>query len=170
MDNLYSYSRRNPYHVSVGAVLFNNRGEVCVHRYLSTDFPNDVKHLSGGLDEVYILMRETLHDGESMSEAVLRGIEEEFGAKGVVEKYLGALISNVDDGDDLIFEKTTLYHSVRLQRVGLKRDETEIENRSKLLWLAPSDLLSIMEKQVSLTTREELNETEIIRRFIATVS
>jgi len=47
------------------------------------------------LDEVYHLMRESLEGNESIHDAVLRGVQEEFGATGIVDKYLGSKIDMI---------------------------------------------------------------------------
>jgi len=41
-------------------------------------------------NELYLLMRETVEDGESLYDAVARGLQEEFGLSGEVERYLGS--------------------------------------------------------------------------------
>jgi hypothetical protein len=166
MDNLYSYEVDTPYHASVGAVLYNDRGEICLHKYLYENIPNETKYLTGGLSEMFTLMRETVRDEESLVAAVARGILEEFGAVGSVEKYLGAIIAHVATDTDLIFEKVTLYHSVKLESF-VDRGKESVENKSGMVWVAPAEALAIMEKQVAGTTREELNEVKIIERFIA---
>ena len=164
MDNLYKFNSSNPFHISVGAVLFNKQNKVCVHKYCSEKTPNQVKHLMGGLDVVHILMRETLQDDESLEKAVHRGLREEFGAEGETEKYLGSIVCPVEDGKGRIFEKTTLYHSVRLKTLG-ERDPDDDENFSEILWLAPNVLLQIMQKQEHDTKRQELHESIIMGRF-----
>ncbi len=166
MDNLYKHTLESPYHVSVGAVLFNTKGEICFHKYLPKNFPDNFRYLGGGLDEMYVLMRETVKDNEPLESAVLRGVEEEFGAVGAVDKYLGALLANVyDEEKNFNFEKNTLYHSVELVSL-IDRDTSDIEGQSELVWLLPEKALAILEKQVGQTSREELNEVEIIKRFI----
>lgn len=167
MDNLYKYAIDSPYHVSVGAILFNDKNEICVHRFLSKSIPKESLHLTGGLDEVYLLMRETVHDNEPLEMAALRGIEEEFGAIGKVEKYLGALTAKVDDGNSFFFEKVTHYFAIRLKVLSL-RNTSDIEGRSELLWLTPEEALGLFKEQARKTKREELNEVEIIKRFINT--
>jgi hypothetical protein len=74
-------------------------------------------------------------------------------------------VSVQDREQNFIFEKNTLYHSVRLVSLAA-RDGSDIENQSDLVWLLPKDALILLEKQVGRTSREELNEISIIKRFI----
>jgi 8-oxo-dGTP pyrophosphatase MutT (NUDIX family) len=109
-------------------------------------------------------MRESLEDGETLQEAVLRGCLEEYGATGVIEKYLGAKIDIiVTPTKD--FQKCTLYHAVRLTSLG-ERTGTDAEKTTELEWYSPTDLLMLLDRQCAQTTRPELDEREVIRRFI----
>ena len=42
------------YHISVGAVVFNDTFEVCVHHLFRKDVPKRLQFLSGGLDDIYL--------------------------------------------------------------------------------------------------------------------
>ena len=93
MRSKYQNQEGQPFHISVGAILVNQEGEICVHAVQKRDVRQDVREAmdSVGIDTAYYLMRESLEDGETLEEAVLRGIYEEFGATGTVTKYLGAI-------------------------------------------------------------------------------
>lgn len=166
-ETRYRYQNPNrPYHLSVGALVFDDERNICVHRYESHNAPEGILHLFGGLDVVYLLVRETVHDNESLETAVLRGVSEEFGVIGEVDSFLGTLIAEVRDVDGWSFEKTTPYHSVRKIGDG-ERDVEDEENFSELVWLAAADAREKFAWQAAHTDRQELNELLIIDRFIA---
>jgi hypothetical protein len=166
MGALYQSGDDKPYHVSVGAVLFNDKFEVCVHRCTQSMVPDRYKWLTDGLDIMYTLMRESLENDEPLEAAVHRGLAEEFGAIGEIEKYLGARIANVTTPNGFGFEKTTLYHAVRLCELG-ERDPEDEEGFSELVWVPVVELLGLMKEQATKTNRSELNEVEVIERFMA---
>ena len=111
-------------------------------------------------------MRESLEDNEPLHDAVLRGAKEEFGATGVVERYLGAKTDTITSPHEPDFEKLTLYYAVRLCELG-ERTGTDIETVSKLEWYTPTQLLEIFDQQCAHTKRPELDERVVIKRFIA---
>jgi len=164
MSKFYQHTLPQAFHLSVGAVLFNDKMEICTHHFIEKYHPKELKYLLGGLDDAYHLVRESLEGDESLQSAVLRGVYEEFGAKGVVEKYLGPLTCTVKTPTKA-FQKLTLYHSVRLTELG-ERPDIDEESHSEMEWYAPKELLDLYKKQATLTDREELNEVEVIRRFI----
>ncbi|HRV76395.1 MAG TPA: NUDIX hydrolase, partial [Candidatus Saccharimonadales bacterium] len=81
MKNYFQGRSDHPYHLSVGAVLLNDKNEVACHYFV--DAP-----VIGG--EVCILMRESVEDGEVLEEALARGLMEEFGAMGNISTYIGS--------------------------------------------------------------------------------
>lgn len=167
MSDFYKYQiPEKPFHVSVGAVLFNDNYEVCLHRFFKKDVPNNLQFLIDYMDECYHLMRESLEGNEQLHDAVLRGVKEEFGATGVVEKYLGAKIDLIKEPDGTDFEKLTIYHAVRLKGLG-ERTDSEVEGVTKLEWVTPQVALDIYENQVSKTSRPELDERIVIERFMS---
>ena len=142
MNKFYKYQiPEKPFHISVGAVLMDD------------------------MDESRHLMRETLEGNEPLQDAVLRGIKEEFGATGTVEKYLGPKIDLIIHPDRTSFEKLTIYHSVRLDKLG-ERTDTGPEGTTHLEWVPPQKALELYRDQISHTDRPELDERVIIERFI----
>jgi hypothetical protein len=164
MSIFYQYGPEKPFHLSVGAVVFNEKFEICTHRFFRGKVPERLRFLMGDLKEGYHLARETVENDETLHQAVHRGIKEEFGAEGVIEKYLGSVVCQVQT-PTTIFEKTTLYHAVRLTTLG-ERTGTDEESESVLEWYKPAELLELYRKQVAMTDRPELDETSIIERFI----
>jgi len=168
MNKFYKYQLpEKPFHISVGAVLFNDDHKICLHHFYKKDIPEHLHFLADHMDEYYHLMRESLEGNEPLHDAVLRGIEEEFSAKGVVESYLGSKIDEILQPDGMTFEKLTIYHAVRSQELGT-RVATDVESKTKLEWLSPEEALQIFDKQCQSTKRPELDERIIINRFIST--
>lgn len=166
MTQLYQHSERSPFHISVGAVLVNEKGKICVHKRTLENTPEKYHYAMGGLPELVILMRESLENGETPEKAVLRGIKEEFGAEGEVLAYLGSLQVRVQTREAHAFEKTTLYFSVRLISQNESEREKDGEGGSELVWYTPAELISIMQAQSKSTYREDLDESKIIETYV----
>lgn len=165
MDKFYQHSLPQPFHLSVGAVLFNEQGKICVHHFFAEKIPEHQRFAAGGLPEFYYLMRESLEGDESLQTAVHRGLKEEFGAEGTIEKYLGSTVYEIVTPMKK-FEKTTVYHAVRLKELG-PREIYDEESETVMEWHEPRELLALFREQAQKTDRPELNETSIIERFIA---
>jgi hypothetical protein len=87
MRNYFQSNTEHPYHLSVGAVVMNEKGEVLVHHFVRSDLPGYWPDL--GINDFYILMRETIHPGENLEDALHRGLLEEFGATADLVDYIG---------------------------------------------------------------------------------
>jgi ADP-ribose pyrophosphatase YjhB (NUDIX family) len=161
--SLFKGTKEYSFHLSVGAILVNSKGEVCCHHY-----PEGLPYESGSEGELYLLMRETPHDGESIEGAVHRGIKEEFGAEGEIGHYIGAIESwfpGVKTG--VTISKTTIYFLVRLIDLDLgSRDNGDIEQASTVTWIEPEKLKKIFVEQGKRFKRTDLDESKIIQNFI----
>lgn len=165
MDNFYQHGLPQPFHISAGGVLFNDKYEICVHHFHKRDIPPNVHFLMDHLDDVWHLMRESLEGNEPLQDAVLRGMQEEFGVVGAVDKYLGAKIDIITGPNQSPFEKLTIYHAVKLVSF-VERPDHDAESKSVMEWHSPRDLITIFDAQCAKTKRPELDERVIIERFV----
>jgi hypothetical protein len=78
----FKATRDNPYHLSVGAILTDNQG-----RFILMRLPD------GRLS----MMTETVEDGESLEDALHRGLQEELQAQGAIVSFAGATQCTVTD-------------------------------------------------------------------------
>ncbi|HEY2810435.1 MAG TPA: NUDIX hydrolase [Rhabdochlamydiaceae bacterium] len=152
----FQASARQPYHLSIGAVLFNEEGKIACHR-----FPQSF----GGKD-VYILMRESMENDETPVETVQRGLMEEFGATARPIGFLGSLSGDLP-GFAHPFVKTTLYIACELIEWDPKlRDTEDFEGTSIIEWHEPQHLISLMQQQGKRINRVDADESEIIKRAL----
>lgn len=154
--SFFSASQEQPYHISVGAVLFDASGRIACHHF------EEIL----GQKEVYILMRESMENDETIFSTLHRGLLEEFGATATPIVYLGCLSRFLPDRV-LSFEKTTLYILCQLDEWDpTKRDPNDPEAMSSIEWIEPSELIAIMERQGERFQRVDADESEMIRRAI----
>lgn len=164
MTSIYQHTIENPFHISVGAVLVNEKGEICVHTFPTSELSEDIRSAVKA-ERVYILMRESVEDGETLSETVTRGLQEEFGATGTVKRYLGSLRGRALSSKGFgTFQKTTLYFLVELEKMG-ERPADE-ESHSELQWIEPQELIEKMQAQRS-NSRDDMDESEILENYLA---
>ena len=147
----------HPYHLSIGAVLFDQNGRIACHHF---------KEILG-YEDIYILMRESMEDDETPLMTLHRGLKEEFGATAQPVAFLGCLSGPLPD-TRFPFEKTTLYIACQLTHWDLEsRDPNDPEGSSIIEWFEPDVLISLMERQgVRFQHRVDADESEIIRRAI----
>ena len=102
VSNYFKGSKENPYHLSVGAVVFNEENKICCHYFKRAT----LRKVFENFTDFYILMRETMEMGESIEQALHRGLMEEFGIIGDIITYLGSIKGSYPLGEVSI-EKTT---------------------------------------------------------------
>ncbi len=150
-DNYFQGTVDNPTHLSIGAVLVNGKGQIACHYHVQV---RDLK-------DVYTLMRETIEPDESIEQALQRGLMEEFGASGKLERYLGSIVSSFKRGPKPV-EKTTLYFLVRLTNHDTaKRVPGHDEWESDIQWQTADFLTSRMKLQ---SRYSDLDESTILAR------
>lgn len=153
----FQASEQQPYHLSIGAVLFDKNGRIACHHF---------KEILGHKD-VYILMRESMEDNETPLMTLHRGLKEEFGATAQPVAFLGSLSGWLPDAI-LSFEKTTLYVACQIINWDPEsRDLKDPEANSIIEWLKPDVLISIMKQQgIRFKHRVDADESEIIKRAL----
>lgn len=153
----FQASPKQPYHLSVGAVLFNEEGKIACHHF--TD--------EGRGLQLYILMRESMEDGESPLTTLQRGLMEEFGATGEPVAFLGCL-SGPAPMPTFTFEKSTLYIACKVvEWKPENRDPNDPEACSVLEWLTPEALIPLMEQQGKrFPDHGDIDESVIVKRAI----
>jgi hypothetical protein len=153
----FQASKNKPYHLSIGAVLFDQNGLIACHHF---------KEIYGHKD-IYILMRESMEDNETPLMTVKRGLMEEFGATAEPTTFLGALSGYLPD-PRLPFDKTTLYIACKLIDWNPeKRELNDPEAGSTIEWLEPTVLIALMEEQgIRFNHRVDADESEIIKRAL----
>lgn len=160
--NYFQGTATSPFHLSVGVVLINEKNEVACHYFKNS--PEKAPGEYRGLEDMYLLMRETPEFGESIEEAVRRGLMEEFGATGQIVTFLGSQEREFQ-GDTFSIIKTTVYFLVRLSEFDLtKRSHEDVEAESEIVFLAPDVCVAKMEEQWNRLKIETLNEAEIVLR------
>ena len=153
----FQANHHQPYHLSIGAVLFDQKGRIACHHFEEVF----------GHKDIYILMRESMEDNETPLVTLARGLKEEFGATAQPLTFLGAL-SGYLPHSHLPFEKTTLYVACQLIHWDpAERDLADPEASSTIEWLEPDTLLFLMEQQgIRFQHRVDADESEIVRRAI----
>lgn len=157
--SFFRASSQNPYHLSIGAVLFDSSGRIACHHF---------KKVPGhpGHEDIYILMRETMENGETIFDTLHRGLREEFGAIGKPVAFLGSLVGTLPE-EKFPFEKTTLYIACQVvDWDAAKRDPDDLEGVSLIEWLDPQELIAIMQRQGNCFKRVDVDESEMIRRAL----
>lgn len=146
-----------PYHISVGGVLFNEKGQIACHHFENIF----------GYTDIYYLMRKSMENDETPLMTLKRGLIKEFGATAEPVAFLGTLCGYLPDVK-LSFEKTTLY--VACQVIDWnpeKRDLKNWEGQSVIEWFEPEELIDIMRKQgIRCNHRIDIDESEIIIRAL----
>ena len=164
--NIFRHSKEHPFHLSVGALLINDEGKICCHCY-SLEL---LQKLDAGFEtDMRTLMRETPEEGESLADAVHRGLREEFGATGEIVHCIGSTAhtaySDLRDRNTH-FDKTTVYFLVRLETIDESLREDTIEGESALQWHTPHDILDIFKQQTVSGVTYHGDEEQIVENYI----
>jgi hypothetical protein len=159
-ETYFQGNHEHPQHISVGGILVNESGEICVHHFIKNTAgyfaENDLKNF-------YILMRETLKSNETLEAALARGLKEEFGAVGTLVDYVGSLRVHWNH-KGIPVEKTTLYFLARLVSQDESLRKKSGEGTSILEWHTPDFVISAIKEQGKLLKREDLDESSIVER------
>lgn len=165
MSNIFQGTSDSPQHISVGAVIVNGDSQICCHKF-NREITNEIGFNPKLVDDLYLLMRETLEEGETLERAVHRGIGEEFGMKAEIISYVGSLKSTYPSKKTgAIIEKTTLYFLCRYVEEDQSLREGGVEGQSEVVWKSADFLIEKMTKQSEqYKDRGDLDENSIIKR------
>lgn len=161
MAGLFQLNETYKTHFSVGALLTNDNDEICCHYF------DELKSIANtSVDDFYILMRETPHEGESIEDAVERGLLEEFGAEGEIKHYLGSIQALIERGG-IQMEKTTIYFHVVCRNIDSnRRASDDVESHSQIVWMEPNDLIQKMKEQRKRIGWADLDESKIVEDYL----
>jgi len=159
MPNPFQRSKEFPYHISVGAVLVNEKGEVACHYF------EHFAHFGAEANDFYILMRETLEPEESLETCLARGLQEEFGAKAEMKHFLGSIVCQIPE-EDFIMNKTTLYFLCNLISIEASaRKVGDPEGSSEIRWVKPNELIQKMKEQGVRIGRSDVDESSVLEKL-----
>lgn len=161
--NYFQGTKDHPYHLSVGAVVMNDKNEVCCHYF---DKAPGAVFKYGNLEKFYLLMRETIEPNESIEECLARGLQEEFGMKANLKTYIGSLDSHwMTKEGNVKIEKTTLYFlCTPISFNANDRREDDPEKSSVITWIPIFELIAKMKEQGNRLDNSTLDESEILER------
>lgn len=159
MKSLYKNSTEYPYHLSVGVVLFNRKGNI-----LCECFGKETCYkLIGKEQDMRVLIRETLEEGETLREAVARGLREEVNMSGEIICLLGSKEDLVIEKEKT-FLKTTVYFLVKTNEETVSEEGSDDGVSFTIEWHTPENLSRLMNEQSDGLERTDLNESDIILR------
>lgn len=138
----------NPYHKSVGFILFDNKKNIALIKKLS---------------RILTLPRETQHANESPLDYIKRGAKEEIGRTVKVKRFIGSLITKfyLPDGTKIL--KTTDYFEAEVTGKVSQAKEVD-EKDDTVVWMTLKEARKLLLDQG--TIEEGGNEAEILLRTI----
>ncbi len=168
--NHFKGTKEKPYHLSVGAVILNDENKVCCHYFEKMT----LRKVFEDYKDFYILMRETVEMGETLEQALHRGLFEEFGVTGDIVTFLGSIKSEYILGGATV-EKTTLYFLVNMKTFQPElRSLEDVEKESEIQWQDIDFLISKMKNQglrprvqPGLSDWSSLDESSMLERVRA---
>jgi len=158
--NYYQKTTGYPAHLSVGAVLFDSENKVAGLYFQEIKTEDNYFY---GLKDVYFLMRESLELGETLEQAVYRGLMEEMGAGGEIKAFLGS-IKTTFEKNNIPIEKTTLCFLVKLISFDESRCLEDGDICAEIKWLPIDELILKMRNQAKRLQIDDLDESEILER------
>jgi ADP-ribose pyrophosphatase YjhB (NUDIX family) len=165
MKNYFQGNKDHPYHISVGGVVLNGKNEIMVHHFEREDLPGYWPDL--GINDFYILMRETINPNETLEEALHRGLMEEFGVRAELLDYIGSVQCEFRSAPEQPkIQKTTLYFLCKFIDQDLsKRSGEDIEGKTKIEWHTRDFLIPKMKEQALKYDRADIDESSILEKI-----
>ena len=172
MHNPFIGTPEEPFHMSVGVVLINDKNEVLTHKFDLSDNEELRAELKERVDlpeniQYYSLMTETPENGETLLDAAERGLMEEFGATGELVHYIGTSIGHFKrPGNSVLIEKTTPFFLYKMTSLDeSKRELDSIESTSELVFLEIDTLIRYLHIQDEAIHRTDLVYGPILERI-----
>ena len=166
--NYFQGNSEHPQHISVGAIVLNDKNEVCCHHFFAKDLKG--YWVEEELDDFYLLMRETIRPNETLEQTLERGLMEEFGITATMIDYVGSIQSRFMH-KGITVEKTTLSFLSRLvEQDHSKRDTSDIEGTTKIEWKTIDFLIPLMKQQAQKYGRTDIDESSILERTRSLIS
>ena len=115
--------KENPYHLSIGAVVFDGNKYALLKK-------------SNGY---YTLPKETTYSNESIEDTFMRGMEEELGIKMEAIKFIGSLSTKFNRPDNILINKTTIYFLCK--KIGDSQLNPKVDEiNDEILWLKSDNI------------------------------
>jgi hypothetical protein len=164
MKNIFQADIKHRQHLSVGAIIFNDKKEICFHKFKKEDVAPRL--LIDNLDrDLYLCMSESLEMGETLEEAVHRGLQEEFGITADIIGYAGSVVAKYQGPETgKIMEKTTIYFVCNLISQDESLREDGIEGSTEVFWKPIDFLIEKSHNQGTGTNFETFDESAILER------
>lgn len=145
--NYYAWTPEHLEHLSVGAVIQNEAGNILVHKLARI----------GGK---YFLPKKT-HTPNATLEQTFAEVEKETGWKSEIVNYIGSIQSTFGDSTNQI-DKTTLYFLCK-PVLESARDQEDRDADSELVWMDKQELIDIFKQQGQ--TENDLDQSSILAKL-----
>lgn len=156
--NYFQAKPEKPFHLSVCALLLDENQNLVTHYY------KEYKQ-KGSL---YLLMRETVEEGESLEQTLSRGLKEEFGATGEIVTYLGseAYEDSWFKDNPTNVQKTTLFFVVKLVDIDESlRKSGDDESESEIVRVNIDELIKKSIEQYDRFQWNDLEISDVLKRL-----
>lgn len=154
--NPNQFSDEFPFHLSVGAIVMNDKKEVALHHFEQV----------AGYNDIYYLMRSTVMPEESFDEAINRGLLEEMGVVATIKHFVGTRVTIFNDLEGNPIEKTTVYFLCDLVDWDEnKRNNEHRESDSTVVWKSLDEAKEILKAQHERTSEKDLCEFDVLENF-----
>lgn len=135
-------TKNNPFHFSVGAVVFRENAIALIHKN----------------KEQYTLPTETVYLHETLENALKRGLQEELGVTVVIDSFIGSILSTFNH-EGTVIEKTAVYFIARYISDG-KKSLADDELEDDVIWVSLGEAYDLLQKN------NKRGELSIIKRLL----
>ncbi|OGD60833.1 hypothetical protein A2807_02450 [Candidatus Berkelbacteria bacterium RIFCSPHIGHO2_01_FULL_50_36] len=140
--------------MSVGAVVVNDEGLIACRHHQHDEHNRPV--------DAFLLMRETIEPGETIENAVARGLKEEFGLVAKITQFLGPVVSHYGYKNFTV-EKTTLFFLCRFTKL-VELKENDFESSGNLEWHDLDLLIEKQHAQAKHLSRDDIDDSLALKR------